>query len=694
MRPNFLSIFFFLLLVNASFASVDDFHRAVSDSPDSLIYPQQLLISPDDRIYILDTVSNSSHVKIYSQKGELLSSPIPAGAGFSPSKFDLGLTLISGKNIISVGNDNSLFLLDSEDGWPIIKSYNEEGKLKSETPVGSPLPESSYGAIAVDGSMIYVEYDDQIFITDTSLKNDFERFIGKSGEPIDNWDIANRNLVILFQGEITVFNESAVPIAAIDIPEILGNPSSLDIFDISLSSDGFIAITGSCILSDEKEMPFLVVLDRFGEVRSIIYPDKYVKSLDWGKSNELYAMVSSGDKVQISRFDLSLKQISSFEIPVRKPALLHPGKISIASDDTIWIDDQYDSSVKNNPYGLNNSVVLSLKSFKDQSNTEIILDNLGSNRIGTVYLGEANGVINLSGIKTDSKGFPIATPVYDVSFSEEEILVDSFEDSKFVLLNSRPDSNEYIFMEPDSGDLFFGGYFLGNFTIARKLIGWDEIDEGIPAIFPIGSNKAILQIQTFSDNSYNPICSLDLINLKPAGIWKPSEYIDLQVLYSCNDGTAVLYWFPQGLIRVDSDFKVLAWINLGDDAAYNFTTGCFRDGKHYILDARYNLVYSFDDSAWERIDRITIDDVRTGTDKIRNLIGDFYAYYRKYPESLNELVRSGITDEKNLAELFKPFMGEAPVLFLTQKYDYTLILWGKDDDNTIIKANSRGIEQL
>jgi hypothetical protein len=676
------------------YASVNDFRRAVADPNENLIYPQQLLVGTDNALLILDTISNSSHVKIYSQDGEFISGIIPAGAGEDAAKFDLGLTLLSGKNIIATGENGNLFLLDSEDGWQIIKSFNSEGKLQYARTIGSPLPESSYGGIAIDGSEIFVEYDDQILTNDISLKNDFVRFIGKHGEAIDNWDVANGRVATLVEGEITIFNESAIPTCATEISEILGDDLSHDVFDISLSEKGFLAITGAFSIDEGEEKAFLVLIDQIGEVRSLIYPDRFISSLDWSKSNEIFALVVEKNNAEIVRFDSSLVELSGCKVPLNEPALMHPGKITVASDGAIWIDDQSDKSNLQDPYFLGDSTVLALKRFMDGQISDVSIDKLDENRFGALYLRENGGIVTLSGIKTDSGGIPISTPAYDVTLNENEITVDAHGDAKYVLLASLLNSQNRLLLEPDEGCIYSGTYDGGMFESERKMIERDKIEEGIPAIFPLDPENAVIQFKSNVENQPMSIYPFSLASASFGDRWKSGDFIDLQVLYSADDGTVILYWFPQGLVRVDADFKTLAWLGLGDDAAYNFIDGFYRDGKNYLLDARYNLVYSFDDSAWEQIGDVTLDEVRQSLEKIRALIGAFYAREKRYPVSLNELVDAGIIDEKSLMELFLPFMGEAPVYYLTQKFDYSLVIWGKDDDNTLLKADSRGIEAL
>jgi len=127
------------------------------------------------------------------------------------------------------------------------------------------LKDSSYGAVTVDGERIFVEYDDRILVGDLSFKDDFVRFIGKSGEPIDNWDMANGYLAVLVEGEITVFNKSAVPIMVVGISEIFSDLSSFNISDISISDDGTLAIAGFCSIKDENEKFYRLI----AKVRSL-----------------------------------------------------------------------------------------------------------------------------------------------------------------------------------------------------------------------------------------------------------------------------------------------------------------------------------------------------------------------------------------------------------------------------------------
>lgn len=696
MKLRILLILIFLFPAITANAEVDDFKQVVSDPSDKLIYPQQIVLNSQNEIVILDTISNSSHLKQYSRDGKLKSGVIASGAGSNTLKFDLGLTIVTGKNVMAIDStDDSFYVLDNEDGWHVVKHFDKSGTLRNAVTIGPPSTDGGYGSIAIDNGVIFVEYNDEILFQNLPLKDDFRHFVGKRGEPVENWDVNGKRLATILENQITVFNENAIPTEAVDLNELMPDYDAILITDLSLSHDGEIALGGIADSKDSNEMkPFLALLDRFGKLKKKVEIASRVKSLDWSKLGSLYALCNDLNESHVIVFDRELKLLSDFAIPLARPSLTHPGKMAVDSNGAIWIDEQTDLSETQNPYSLDKLTSLYLKKFDNDSISEITIMNLNTDRFAPLFLKEIKGSIILSGIIADSNGMPTSTPIFDCKTSNEGYEVSSYWEAKYIFLSSHDDDSRCMFLEPNEGKILTGEFQKGEFKIDEKWIEGDEINNGLPSISILDNTKAFIQLQLFEANSAMPIHTLDLESCKIGDSWMASEYIDLQLLYSCDDGTAVAYWFPQGLVRINSDFKIVAWIGLGDDAANNLVCGCYRDGKNYVLDARYNLVYAFDDSAWERIKGISIDDVRQAAHKLRSMIGAYYGSNDEYPEKLNDIIEFGITDKKGMEDAFQSFMGEAPVIYARDKFDYALILWGKDDDNTLFKASSTGLDVL
>ena len=686
-------LIFILCMPIPVLADTSGFDRVVADPADSLIYPQQIAVEPDSKFIILDTISNSAHVKIYSESGEFMSGLVPAGAGDDSAKFDLGQTMWSGKNMLAIDENGILYIFDNEDGWPIVKSISQSGTFQNGVTIGVPVPDDAYGSIAVDDGRIYVEYNDEILVRELPLKSGFERFTGKPGETIDNWDVCGGLFIALSGEEITILNRDAIPVGNISLTELLSEFTAFDIYDISISLDGYIALAGLALEKSGAEKPFLALTNRFGKTRKIIRTEMYVTSIDWSKSGSLYALFVGDKDAEAVIYDKSLSPMRKMKMAINQPTLSHPSRIAISNDGAVWVDDQSDPSSIENPYKLLDSTCLYLKRFQGSSYSEFKIDELGKNRFASFFLGYNGENVTLSGIKTDSNGLPISTPSYDVSLNQGNFEIYPHEDTAYLTLAYLNESGEGIFLDPNEGLLMSGTYEMVRDKDPKCIIFKGISEEGIPSIFPLDNRMAVGEIQESPEEGVSTIRNIDLKSGKSVDTWKSCEYADLKVLYSCGDGTAVVYWFSRGLLRIDENFKIVEWIGVGDETVYNFTHGGFRNGKHYLLDSRYNLVYAFDDSSWEKIKRVMIGEVRQAASDLRSWIAVFYSLKRVFPEKLHDVVDAGLTDEKSMAETLKYFISESPIYYSSGKYDYSLILWGKDEDNTIFTVNASGMEK-
>jgi hypothetical protein len=691
-----LSISILLALSLTVSASVDDFTRAVSDPVDNLIYPQQIVAGSDGNIYILDTISTSSHIKTYSPSGDFISGIVPAGAGQDSAKFDLGLTLVSGKNIFAECGNSEICLMDNEDGWSVLKVYNFNGSLEKTLILGKPVGDAEYGAVCAEGDDIYFEYDDQIFLAKISNLSDAKRFTGKQGEVIKNWDASGGFVAVLVGEDIVVYNSTAMPVETYNISELLGIPISFDIFDLAINSKKDIAITGEIATDENNSKPFVAEIAPMAKQASVFYPDKYITSLDYSSSGTLMGIVFTGETLEVIKFSLDLREIPVFSARIHKPVLANPRQIAVSDENTIWLDDQYDKSDSLNPFGKDGDFSLFLKWFKGNESGKSEIRKLGENRFASFFLDNFDGSMILSGMVLDSDGQPIEMPVFSVDTTIRQNFNELKSSEESLIINNLAvgsSQNEVLALDPVSGEIHEMILIRDSLNLSVDSEGFKPKMEGIPFFCPLDDSQLLMQAMTSPESVFPPISLFDISRKAVSDVWKASEHVDMRLLYSCDDSTVVVYWFPKALLRIDDHFNILAYIDLMDESAYDFLDGANISDKHFLLDGRYNIVYGFDDSAWQVIEKYSYTDVKLSISFLRDQLAIFFSRENEYPDSLEDLIRYGLTDYTEMTEAFRRFLGDTPISYKGTKYGYVFLVWGKDPDNTIFEVTSKDIRE-
>lgn len=696
MKKITLSISILLALCLTVSASVDDFTRAVADPVDSLIYPQQIIAGSDGNIYILDTISTSSHIKTYSQTGDFISGIVPAGAGQDAAKFDLGLTLVSGKNIFAECGESEICLMDNEDGWSVLKVFTSNGTLEKTLMLGKLVGEAEYGAVCAEGVDIYFEYDDQIFLTTISNLGGAKRFTGTQGEVIENWDASGGFLAVLVGEDIVVYNSNAIPVETYNIGEILGNPVGFDIFDLAINKKKDIAITGEIVTDENTSKPFVATISAMTKKASVSYPGMFFSSLDFTSSGLLMGIVFSEETLNVVKFSLDLREIPVFSTQIHKPVLSNPRQIAASDENTIWLDDQFNQSDSLNPFEKKGDFSLFLKWFNRGDSGKSEIRKLGNNRFASFFLDYFNDSMILSGIVLDNDGLPVEMPVFSFDtktrytwseflFAVESLIINN--------LHVGSSNGEVLALDPVSGQIFKLDLTKDNAGLMDTSDGFKPEIEGIPFFCPLGESKLLMQAMTSPELAFPEISLFDTSRKAVNDVWKASEHVDLRLLYSCDDSTVVVYWFPKALLRIDEHFNILAYIDLMDESAYDFLDGTSVADKHYLLDGRYNIVYGFDDSAWEVIEKFSYNEVKLSVSFFRDQLAIYFSREKEYPDSLEYLVRSGLTDYTEMTEAFRRFLGDTPISYKGTKYGYVFLVWGKDPDNTIFEVTSKDIRE-
>ncbi|MCD6218476.1 hypothetical protein J7L05_11565 [bacterium] len=699
MRFTFLLILTISLLCPVpALADVKGLERAVSDPVDSLIYPQQLVVGNDGTFHILDTVSNSSHIKAYSRTGEFINGLIPAGVGENAARFDLGLTLISGRNIFAVSDDGDLILLDNEDGCSVLKVFDSTGTLSDSKILDYLMDESAYGAVCLDTDKIYVEHEDIIYITSFPFSDKLARFIGKKGDVIDNWDVANNHLIVLANNEIIVFNKNAMPVDSINIAELLDNPAGFDIFDIAVSSNREIALTGEIIDKENLNSPFLATLTHLGKKKTVVKCEQYITSLDYDRIGNLHGLIADPDTMIVNRYDIGLESASSISVGICRPALSHPRRIAIDYDNSIWLDDQYNPDDIINPFTFDGDMTLVLKRFENNEMSEIEIEKLNTNRFASVFLDKIDKYIVLSGVKVDLKGRPIGTPVFfnNVKSGKNELLC--FHDTSDIIISTLLKDDKKIFtLDPNDGSLSVKDVQSDNYDnlFETKVVLTNDISiEGIPIIFQIDENIAFIQAAGVTEFGFPSIMHLDIESGETSREWKACDYVDLRLLYACDDSTAVVYWYPHALMRIDKDYNILAWMDMENETAFDLLDGVSKNKNHYLLEGRFNLVYSFDDSAWDILEYCTNNEALAAINEIRSLLSIFYSRKNHFPNKLSDVIGIGLIDDMGMADILKFFMSEDVIYYAGSDFGYKFMVWGKDDDNTLFEVTDKEILEI
>lgn len=680
-------------------ADVNGLERAVSDPAESLIYPQQLVVADNGSFHILDTVSNSSHIKAYSRTGEFINGIIPAGVGENAARFDLGLTLISGRNIFAVSNDGDLILLDNEDGCSVLKVFDATGALTDSKVLDYLMDESAYGAVCLDTDKIYVEHEDIIYTTSFPLSDKLARFIGKKGDVIDNWDVANNHLIVLADNEIVVFNKNAMPVDSINIAELLDNPAAFDIFDIAVSSNREIALTGEIIDKENLNSPFLATITHLGKKKTVVKCEKYITSLDYDRIGNLHGLIANPDTMIVNRYDIGLESASSISVGICRPALSHPRRIAINDDNSIWLDDQYNPDDIINPFTFDGDMTLVLKRFEKNEMSEIEIEKLNTNRFASVFLDKIDKYIVLSGVKVDLDGRPIGTPVFFINFKGGKNELLCFHDTSDILISTlQKDDNPSVFtLDPNDGSLFVKEVRSDNYDdlFETKVVLTNEISlDGIPVIFQIDANIAFMQAAGAAEYGFPTIMHLDIKSGEMSHEWKACDYMDLRLLYACDDSTAVVYWYPHALMRIDKDYNILAWLDIENETAFDFLDGANKNKNHYLLEGRFNLVYSFDDSAWDSLEYCTNNEALAAVNEIRSLLSMFYARKNHFPKKLSDVIGLGLIDDLGMADILEFFMSEDVIYYFGSDFGYQFMVWGKDDDNTLFEVTDKEILEI
>jgi hypothetical protein len=689
-----LVIFISLFILSWAYASVDDLTRAACDPPDRLIYPQQIKIGPDGNYYILDTVSNSSHIKIYTQDGEFISGLVPAGTGRNAAKFDLGLTLVSGKQIFDIDKNGILHLVDSEDGLSVIKSFDQKGTMITAVYMGYQNEDSAYGSLALDGENVYTEYDNQILFGKLPLNKNLVRFAGDKSDPIDNWTASAGNLVILKDLNLTVYNDSAIPVRKIDLKPALGNPLDVDIFNLAVNSSGEIAITGAINADGENEKAFLSTIGSNGILRKTKFLPKYIYSMDYGYDNQLYCMTIEDKSITLSKYAFDLTRLQAISIPTGSPALIHPRRITASSGSGLWVDDQYDAENYRNPFDVSGNMSLYLKNYNNGWK-DILIKNLESDRYASLFLGAIGDEIIMSGLEMNQEGDVIENALYTLNTNTFDITNHSSPDNVESVVDCSISQNksEVYSLNIDKGTVSIGSFENGKIMPSGILEYLAVQNEGLPVIMRLDEKRALTQAMVSQEKSLQMIMKIDPMTGKTIDKWNASEYLDLRLMYK-SGSTCIVYWFPNALLKVDGDFKILAWIDLMNEVSYDFLDGVFLDSQNYILDGRYNTVYTFPDSSWGIMKSHTESEVIQSINYIRDSLAIFYSRYDTFPETLSELVRSGISGEDDLVRSLDSFLGQSPLFYTGNKFGYKMIIWTKDYNQTLYDVSSDGVEKI
>ncbi|MFH1513991.1 MAG: hypothetical protein ABIG42_00880, partial [bacterium] len=437
----------------------------------------------------------------------------------------------------------------------------------------------------------------------------------------------------------------------------------------------------------------LTSINRFKKDSKLQLLEKYITSLDYDKEGNLYGLIVEMNSADISKFSSDLKIIKSISIDLNEPVLIFPRQVTVLDDNSIILDDQYNSDNLENPFSTEGNMSLVLKRFLDGEKKEVEILNLGENRFGTVFLDSCKDRIILSGMVVDPKGVPIETPAFSIAGFENIPNVNTFaEFNKIVLAKLPSDELELLTTDPESGKVW-KSRFGDSLMVEQDNEKLTHI-EGMPTICPINQNTGFIQDMVL-EGELPPVGKYDLsAKTESVEFWKASQYADLRLEYGCDDSTAVVYWFPQSLVRIDEDFDIVAWIDLMDEAAYDFIDGVYKNNRHYLLEGRYNLVYGFDDSAWNKVETYTLSEVIGAINRIRDYLAIYYSRKNEFPKKLMDIVDANIADEYEFGEIMEFFLSEDVVFYGGTKFQYHVIVWGKNPDQTLFEVTDKEVREL